>query len=206
MSRPTRRQFLHLSAASAAMGLTLPAMARASIPTPEAMEGPFYPTRSMRLSDVDNNLVRIADAVTQAGGEIVTLSGRVLDRNGAPVAGARVEIWQVDSHARYLHPGDRGGQDRDAAFQGFGHDITRSHGRYSFRTIKPVSYPGRTPHIHVKVMTRRTELTTQFYIAGHPENSRDFLFRRMTQAQRKAVEMQFETTDDVPSATVDIHL
>ena len=39
-----------------------------------------------------------------------------------------------------------------SGFQGFGHDVTDAEGAYSFRTIKPVPYSGRTPHIHVKVL------------------------------------------------------
>ena len=128
----------------------------------------------------------------EAGGQIVTLQGRVLDRNGAPISGARVEIWQVDMNARYLHRNDRNDAPRDPAFQGFGHDITDADGRYTFRTIKPVPYPGRTPHIHVKVFARDRQLTTQFYIAGDPNNAGDPLFARMSRDEQRSVEMSFK--------------
>ena len=159
-----RRLLLGLAA------LPVSGMATASI-TPSASEGPFYPTTSMRFDDVDNDLVRIAERVERAGGEVMTLEGRVLNTDGRPIEGARVEIWQCDVNGRYLHSGDRGGRPRDAGFQGFGHDISGAQGEYRFRTIKPVPYPGRTPHIHVKLLIDgRSRLTTQFYLADHPQN------------------------------------
>lgn len=180
--------------------------ARAAVPTPGQTEGPFYPRLSMRFADTDNDLVRIAGVVEQAGGEIVQLTGRVLDRAGQPVAGARVEIWQCDANGRYLHTGDRGGAPRDAAFQGFGHDITDAQGRYRFRTIRPVPYPGRTPHIHVKVLTGTATLTTQFYIDGDARNARDLLWRQLSPRQQRAVAMVFRDSGEHMLAEVDIHL
>jgi protocatechuate 3,4-dioxygenase beta subunit len=173
--------------------------------TPRAMEGPFYPSPAMRRPDVDNDLVKILGMVEEAGGEVCTLKGRVLDRSGAPLAGRRIEIWQCDMNGKYLHSGDRQAIDFDPAFQGFGHDITGPDGAYEFRTIKPVSYPGRTPHIHVKVLEGDREvLTTQFYIDGHPANQRDGLFNRMSETEAKAVSMMFTRTGDGEVAIVDV--
>jgi protocatechuate 3,4-dioxygenase beta subunit len=173
--------------------------------TPSGTEGPFYPDSQMRFADVDNDLVSIAGRVEQAGGEIVMLGGRVLDGAGNPVASARVEIWQCDVNRRYLHHGDRGGAARDGGFQGFGHDVTGADGAYSFRTIKPVPYPGRTPHIHVKVLVSGSErLTTQFYLPDHPDNARDWLYRRVPVELREKVTMRFQDTGDLPRANLDI--
>jgi protocatechuate 3,4-dioxygenase beta subunit len=159
----------------------------------------------MRFDDVDNDLVIIAGRVEQAGGQIVSLAGRVLDSDGKPIASARVEIWQCDVNRRYLHHGDRGGAARDGGFQGFGHDLTGVDGAYSFRTIKPVPYPGRAPHIHVKVLVSgRERLTTQFYLPDHPDNSRDWLYRRVPSEMRERVTMRFEDTADLPRANLDI--
>lgn len=174
--------------------------------TPSASEGPFYPRPGMRFADADNDLVKIAGMVESAGGEIIVLKGRVLDGQGNPASGARVEIWQCDANGRYLHPGDGGGAPRDAAFQGFGHVVTGPDGEYAFRTIKPVPYPGRTPHIHVKVFHGGRELTTQFYIAGHELNARDGLFRRMSEAEQQAVSMAFSPGPDGLQAVVDIQV
>jgi protocatechuate 3,4-dioxygenase beta subunit len=187
------------------MTLPVSGLAAAAVSTPSASEGPFYPTTGMRFDDTDNDLVKIADAVEQAGGEVVVLGGRVLDTAGNPVAGARVEIWQCDVNGRYLHRGDRGWNSRDPAFQGFGHARSAADGSYSFRTIKPVPYAGRTPHIHVKVLVgNRERLTTQLYLPDHPDNERDWLYRRVPKAKRELVTMNFNADLPVPRAVLDI--
>ncbi|MDH3388178.1 MAG: protocatechuate 3,4-dioxygenase [Gammaproteobacteria bacterium] len=200
MQDSTRRKLL-----LGLVALPITRIASASIPTPAASEGPFYPTGAMRFNDIDNDLVRVGDAVEQAGGEVVRLSGRVLDRVGNPLPAARVEIWQCDVSGRYLHRGDSGSRPRDRAFQGFGHDLTGADGRYSFRTIKPVPYAGRTPHIHVKVfIENRERLTTQFYLPDHPGNARDWLYQRIPAAQRELVTMKFNPAQGEPTAIVDL--
>lgn len=187
------------------MTLPVSGLAVAALPTPSASEGPFYPTTGMRFDDTDNDLVKITGEVEQAGGEVVTLAGRVLDSAGNPVAGARVEIWQCDVNGRYLHRGDSGWNSRDRAFQGFGHDLSTADGSYSFRTIKPVPYAGRTPHIHVKVLLdNRERLTTQFYLPDHPDNKNDWLYQRVPQAKRELVTMNFIPTPQAPQAILDI--
>jgi protocatechuate 3,4-dioxygenase beta subunit len=159
----------------------------------------------MRPADVDNDLVKVAGMVRDAGGEIIRLSGRVLDASGAPRAGLRVEIWQCDVNGEYLHPGDDGGPAYDTGFQGFGHDITGADGGYVFRTIRPTIYPGRTPHIHVKLLEGERELlTTQFYLADHPENARDRIYARLSEADRARVTMRFVQGAETPETTVDI--
>ena len=187
--------------------LSLPVfgVARAALTTPGASEGPFYPTPDMRLDDSDNDLVRIDGEVREAGGEIVRLAGRVLDRDVRPVAGARVEIWQCDVRGRYLHRGDRGSSPRDEAFQGFGHDIAAADGSYAFRTIKPVPYAGRTPHIHAKILVgERERLTTQFYLPDHPRNDRDWLYRRIPRERRELVTLRFAGAGPEPVARLDL--
>ena len=141
-------------------------------------------------SDDDADLVRVEGAVREAGGDILHLAGRVMDANARPIAGARIEIWQCDANGVYLHPGDRRRASRDAGFQGFGHAKADDAGRVAFRTIVPVPYPGRTPHIHVKVLRGgRDLLTTQLYRAGHPQNPSDFLFRRLAPDEQRRVSM-----------------
>lgn len=155
--------------------------AAAAVPTPEQTAGPFYPPPNQRPADTDWDLVKIEGRVREAGGEIMHLAGRVLDRSGAPQADALVEIWQCDANGRYHHVGDRSSDRRlDEDFQGFGAIRTDAEGRYRFRTIKPVSYPGRTPHIHARIVPRDgRELVTQIYLAGHPLNGRDWIFRSL---------------------------
>lgn len=80
----------------------------------------------------------------------------------------------------------------DENFQGFGHSITDEHGRYRFRTIHPVPYPGRTPHIHVAVFIPNTApFTTQLYVRGEPGNAEDFLFSRIPVERRHMVVADF---------------
>lgn len=195
-----------LSRLVAAIGTMLTAgKVSAATSTPKATEGPFYPTPSMRFDDVDNDLVKVDSKVNEAGGEILQLSGTVLKKNGEPCPNARIEIWQCDINGKYLHPGDDRDIEYDTGFQGFGHDITDESGRYSFRTIVPTKYPGRTPHIHAKVFLEGKELlTTQFYIRDHTDNDDDFLYRRMSEEQAASVAMNIESGGEKLETRVDV--
>ena len=187
------------------MTLSVSGLAQSAIPTPGGSEGPFYPRGGMRYDDIDNDLVKIAGLVALAGGEVVRLEGRVLDRQGVPLESARVEIWQCDAKGRYLHPGDPGWSGRDKAFQGFGHDLTSAAGEFSFRTIKPVPYPGRTPHIHLKILLAgQARLTTQLYLPDHPANDADWLYQRITPDRRVLVTMYFRNSVAGPVARVEL--
>lgn len=159
--------------------------------TPRQTEGPFYPDK-LPL-DTDNDLIVINDGVTPAVGDITHLSGRILDSRGEPVRNAMVEIWQVDHHGAYLHTGTSNRDKRDSNFQGFGKFLTGSKGEYYFRTIKPVPYPGRTPHIHfaVKHKALNDKFTTQCYVKGEPQNDRDGIVSRLSAKERAAVEIPF---------------
>ncbi len=181
----TRRGFLGRLAVGA-VAFSMPgAFAEALVRTPRQTEGPFYPNR-LPL-DTDNDLLVINDAITPAVGEITHLSGKILDARGEPVRNGVVEIWQVDKNGAYLHPGSANRDKRDANFQGFGRFLTGSTGEYYFRTIKPVPYPGRTPHIHFAVKLRgRDKFTTQCYIKGHPRNERDFILNSIRDPKARA--------------------
>jgi protocatechuate 3,4-dioxygenase beta subunit len=73
-------------------------------------------------------------------------------------------------------------------FQGRGRLLTAADGGFAFRTIRPVTYPGRTPHIHVLVAAPgRPDLVTQLYVDGEPGNARDGLFNRLSPAARELV-------------------
>src|SRR5919106_3878801 len=153
--------------------------------TPPQTEGPFYPDK-LPL-DTDNDLLIINDRATAAVGEITWLSGRVLDRRGEPIPHALVEIWQVDRNGVYLHSDSDNAGRRDRNFQGFGRFMTGSTGEYVFRTIKPVPYPGRTPHIHFKVKLRGQDpFTTQCYVQGEPLNAKDGVLRSIRDPKARA--------------------
>ena len=136
----------------------------------------------------------VNDAIAPAVGEITHLSGRILDATGDPIRNALIEIWQVNSRGVYLHTGSSNRAGRDKHFQGFGRFMTGSTGgEYYFRTVKPVPYPGRTPHIHFAIkMKAREKWTTQCYIKGEPPNEHDRLFTNITDPNaRESVMVDF---------------
>lgn len=188
---PSRRQFLSQCAAGLATFSAAGAFAEELLRTEQMTEGPFYPDK-LPL-DTDNDLLILTDSTTPGIGEVTHLSGRVLTANGSPVRNALVEIWQVDGNGAYLHSRSGNAEKRDANFQGYGRFLTDSTGAYYFRTIKPIPYPGRTPHIHVAVNLRgKRVLTSQILIDGHPQNERDGLYRRISEEKRPSILSQFK--------------
>lgn len=160
--------------------------------TPAQTEGPFYPV--VFPKDSDHDLLRNG-ALNYPEGQSAWVEGSVSDLAGKPVAGAQVEIWQCDHSGHYHHPGDGG--KADTRFQGFGRVTVGADGSYRFRTMRPVAYAGRTPHIHVKVkLGARELLTTQLYVDGDPGNTSDFLWRRLDQAGRAALTVPFNAGPD----------
>ena len=200
-SRKTSRRDL----LRAGMALPLGALATGShaadrcMPTPRQTSGPFYPFFEQTDKDVD--LTRMVGHDQQAEGEVIRVTGRVLDDACRPVQGALVDLWQADHHGRYRHPADPNPAQPDPNFQGWGQTVTDAEGRFSFRTIKPASYPlrflggtadesagYRTPHIHFRVSRRGySELTTQMYFAGEALNDADIVLKRVPQAERPKV-------------------
>src|SRR5690242_15828656 len=142
-------------------------------PTPQQTPGPFYPLSFPQ--DSDNDLIHVSGHTGSAKGIVARISGRILDPNGRPISGARVEIWQCDANGRYHYVRDgRTDQQRDDNFQGYGSTTTDPSGGYQFLTIKPMPYSGRTPHIHFAVSGRGFErFITQMYMAGEPRNESD---------------------------------
>jgi protocatechuate 3,4-dioxygenase beta subunit len=133
-------------------------------PTPSQTEGPFYP-KTIPV-DHDADLTQVAGRPAKASGTPLYFGGRALRQDGTPIPGATIELWQCDVHGRYHHVGDTG-EPRDDNFQGYGVATTDDDGRYAFKTIRPVPYTGRPPHLHVRVSPRNgAPLTTQIYIAG----------------------------------------
>jgi len=171
-SYPNRRNFLSRLGLASTFFVVPGAFAGALQLTPAQTEGPFYPDK-LPL-DTDNDLLILNDSTTPALGEVTWLNGRILDGRGDPIRNAVVEIWQADNNGVYLHRGSNAAAKRDANFQGFGRFLTSSTGEYQFRTIKPVPYPGRTPHIHFAVKCKgHDRFTTQCYVRGEPRNERD---------------------------------
>ena len=188
----SRRTFLRHAGLAAAFFTTTGAFAEALTRTPAQTEGPYYPNH-LPL-DTDNDLLVINNGITPGVGEVTYVSGRVLDARGKPVRNALVEIWQCDANGVYLHTGDTANRAKqDKHFQGFGRFITGTTGEYLFRTIKPVPYVPRTPHIHYKVRRGGQDLlTTQLYIKGHPGNAQDGVWKELKAGrERDSVTVKF---------------
>jgi protocatechuate 3,4-dioxygenase beta subunit len=184
-AKRTRRNFL--GAAGAALALAAPALpATDRLPrTPRQSTGPFYPA-TLPL-DTDNDLVQVKGKQGIAKGIITHITGRVSDDHGRLVRGARVEIWQCNAFGRYHHPRDRRDAPIDENFQAYGRSTTGGDGLYRFRTIRPVHYPGRTPHIHFAVSGPGIDtLVTQMYVAGEPRNASDGLLNSVSDASARA--------------------
>jgi protocatechuate 3,4-dioxygenase, beta subunit len=196
MTRPPLRLARRglLIGAAALAGLEPRAALAALLATPAQTPGPFYP-KKLPL-DADNDLVRIAGHTREAAGTITHLFGRVLDTDGHAIAKARIEIWQCDSRGHYHHVDDGDARQLDPDFQGYGKTLSALDGSYRFRTIRPVAYPGRTPHIHVAVTAASgRRLVTQMYVADEALNDRDPVLSQIRDpAARAAVIVPLATT------------
>jgi protocatechuate 3,4-dioxygenase beta subunit len=187
----TRRSFLGGLALGATWFSTPGAFAEELFRTPRQTEGPFYPDK-LPL-DTDNDLLIVNDSITPGVGTVTHLTGKILDANGNPLRNAVVEIWQCDNNGAYLHTRTGNAEKRDANFQGFGRFLTGATGEYYFRTIKPVPYPGRAPHIHFAVKAKgQDKFTTQCYVQGHPGNERDGIWKQLRDPKaREALTVDF---------------
>ena len=178
--------------------------------TPANPEGPFYP--SHKQADKDTDLTLIEGHTEHAEGEVIRVTGRVLDEEGQPVAGALVDIWQANARGRYQHEDDPATAPLDPNFQGWGMVKTDVDGYYSFTTIKPGAYAvqsdwRRPPHIHFKVSRRGYhELTTQMYFANEPLNAKDKLFLSVDADARDMLVVDFREQDGVPQGDFPIVL
>jgi protocatechuate 3,4-dioxygenase beta subunit len=148
--------------------------------TPSTILGPFYPLE--KPGDRDSDLTRLAGRRGRAQGQVVHVEGRVLNVQGTPVAGARVELWQANALGRYNHPSDPNPAPLDPNFQGYGVQVTDREGRFRFTTIKPGPYPVdrervRSPHLHFEVTGRWDRRVTQMFFAGEALNEQDFVLQ-----------------------------
>jgi protocatechuate 3,4-dioxygenase, beta subunit len=142
---------------------------------PETVElhGPVFGHTD--VAALDSDLTRQHQGEPQ--GERITVSGRLLDRNGRPVAGQLVEIWQANASGRYVHRRDQHPAPLDPHFTGTGRALTGPDGSYHFTTIRPGAYPWRNhdnawrpAHIHFSVFGTAfaQRLVTQMYFPGDP--------------------------------------
>lgn len=188
-NRLTRRQMMQGGLGAVALVASAPLVAAGL--TPAQTEGPFFPKKDQADKDLD--MTRVAGRSEPALGEVIELSGQVLDQTGAPVAGALVDVWQANAAGRYDHEADTNPAALDPNFQGWARLVTDAEGRYRIRTIKPGHYPvregwSRPPHIHFKVACRGySEITTQMYFAGDALNDVDLIWTRLSADERASV-------------------
>lgn len=199
-----RQSLLQVGSLAAVSALPLAASEQASAQQAQALRstpaqslGPFYPRNaSERPRETDADLLVLQGERVLSRGVPLYLSGRVRDPAGRPVADALVEIWQCDANAVYHHPAGGAQSERDPNFQGYGRAGTDADGRFHFRTIRPVPYPGRTPHIHLRVEARgRAALATQLYLADESGNARDFLYRQLSADERARITLALRPTE-----------
>ena len=198
-----RRRVLGMSLAVSGLAFSGAAslvLAQALKRTPGEILGPFYPV--LKPLDQDADLTVISGKSERAQGQVLHLMGRVLNLKGESVAGARVEIWQANTHGRYDHPSDRNPAPLDPNFQGFAVQFTDAEGRYRFKTIKPGAYPAtpdwmRPPHVHFEVTGKSNRLATQMYFPEEPLNEKDLLLRGLRSNKEGAIAKLLPPTKEI---------
>ena len=129
-----------------------------------------------------------------AQGTRITIVGRVLDGDGAPMTDALVEIWQADACGRYRHPSDPRHAEADPAFAGFGRVATDTSGGFLFETVKPGVVTGpdgrpQAPHVLVSVTARGvlTRYVTRLYFEDEPRNAGDPILALVPDGRRQTL-------------------
>jgi protocatechuate 3,4-dioxygenase, beta subunit len=160
-------------------GIVSPAGAALLPRTSDQILGPFYPLSEPAKG---GDLTRVPGRPGRAQGQVIRVTGRVLDRTGEPVRGGKLQIWQANHFGRYTHPNDDNSAPLDPCFEGFAVISTDNDGHYDLRTIKPGAYPTprgsmRPSHIHFEVFGKSERLITQLYFAGDPHQDTDTWLR-----------------------------
>jgi len=178
----TRRMFAGAGLASA--GLLVSSGARAADRAATALStiGPFYPMVHPLDADADLTLIRGHKA--RAVGQVIEVSGRVLDVHGNPIPRATLELWQANAAGRYDHPSDVSNAPLDPNFQGYASIRTDAHGNWRVVTIKPGGYDSpighRTPHLHWDVRSAKTRTIAQLYFPEETTtNAADRLYQEL---------------------------
>ncbi len=179
----TRRAFARSAVAATAMAATgANAVETILKGTAGSPMGPFYPVD--RLAEADADLTWLKGHSKRALGNVIEVTGRVLDKYGNPVDGAQLELWQCNAAGRYAHSGDIATMPLDPNFQGYASVKTGSKGEWKITTIKPAAYDSpigkRTPHIHFDIKGKQHRLISQMYFADdHVQNTTDTLYKML---------------------------
>jgi protocatechuate 3,4-dioxygenase beta subunit len=199
----SRRRLLALAIAAGGFGVpgrVGSALAQGLKRTPGEILGPFYPV--LRSVEKTADLTVLPGKPGRAAGELIYVMGRVVNVQGQPVRGARVELWQANAQGRYTHPSDTNPAPLDPNFEGFAAQETDADGRYRFKTIKPGAYPAtpgwmRPPHLHFEVTGMVNRLVTQMYFPGEPLNDKDLLLQNLRANKEGAIAKVLPPTSDV---------
>ena len=199
----SRRQVLGIAIAAtgfALSGTLSSAVAQALKRTPGEILGPFYPV--LRSVEKTADLTIVPGKPGRAAGDMIYVVGRVLNAQGQPVKGARVELWQANTYGRYVHPSDTNSAPLDPNFEGFAIQDTDTEGRFRFKTIKPGAYPAtptwmRPPHLHFEVTGKINRLITQMYFPGEPLNDKDLLLQNVRANKEALIAKELPPTSDV---------
>jgi len=146
--------------------------------------GPFHVDGAATLA-MGANIAR------DDAGEPCVVAGQVRDRDGNPVEGAVLDVWQTNGAGFY----DVQQPDEQPEMNMRGKFVTGADGRYEFRTVKPVSYPVptdgpvgrmldamgrhayRPAHIHFIVSAPGYEpVVTHIFVEGDPYIESDAVF------------------------------
>jgi protocatechuate 3,4-dioxygenase, beta subunit len=136
-----------------------------------------------RLGAGELDLSHAVSGGPRAIGQLITVNGRVMDEDGAPLGGAVIELWQANACGKYVHKLDRYNAPLDPNFIGQGRIVTGPEGAFDFVTIKPGAYPvlesewWRPPHIHFSIFgpSWMNRFVTQIFFPGEPLNQIDLL-------------------------------
>lgn len=197
----SRRSFLKLGAGFVGAGMLQSQSISAATglscqPTAPQTEGPFYPGEK-KFSNIQD-LTWVPGSQTRALGQVVYITGKVVDTHCRPIGNANVEIWQACESGKYNNPKDPNPAKIDPNFLYWAETYTDETGFYSFKTVIPGSYPAaadwtRPPHIHFKISALGyRELTTQMYFSGHPLNDQDAILKQLRPSEQKNVLVDFK--------------
>ncbi|MEO7660615.1 MAG: protocatechuate 3,4-dioxygenase [Pyrinomonadaceae bacterium] len=201
----SRRELLQMSAGLAGLAFTGSVLGQSRALTPEIQMGPFYPM--VKPLDKDADMTMLAGHKKRALGEIVEVVGKVVNGNGDPVNGARIEIWQANAAGRYSHGADTNTAPLDPDFQGFAVVTTDAMGRYRFKTVKPGAYPAtptwkRPPHIHVDIFGKTDRLVSQMFFPGEDLNEKDSIFLELGSDKAAALASVLPATADIEKGAI----
>jgi protocatechuate 3,4-dioxygenase, beta subunit len=156
--------------------------------------GPVFAPNSVAAGEAD--LSRVGRGAPRALGQLVTVSGRVVDESGRAVSGCLMELWHANAAGKYIHHNDPSPVPADPNFRGHGRILTDAAGRFRFRTIKPGGYAvpdgevgaktgwWRPPHLHVSLFGAGfgARLVTQMFFPGEPLNAHDLILNSIPDA------------------------